>query len=112
MSIPNWWQFLLLGVASWRTFQLLAVDDILERPRRWLLHLDRDWKVGDPIRIDYRLKWAIFLNCPYCFGFWVAVAWWAFWQFSEHWSLVIATPFALSVVVVAGAKLLAPDEEI
>lgn len=113
MTIPTWWQFALLGLAAWRTFQLLAHDEVLDRPRRWVLRLDPGWeKAGDPVGDGYRLAWAKFLTCPYCFGFWLAVAWWIFWQGSEHWSVVTATPFALSAVLVAGAKLLASDEAI
>lgn len=111
MSVPSWWEFVLLGAAAWRSWQLLAHDDILDRPRRWLLRLGDEWRrSGDSVPADYRYEWAKFLVCPFCFGFWVALAWWGMWQISEHWTLVFAAPFALSVVVVSGARLLTEDE--
>lgn len=111
MTVPNWWEFLLLAGASWRIFQLLAHDEILDRPRRWVLNLRPEWKkTGDPVEPEYRLRLALFMVCPYCFGFWIAVAVWLCWQISAHWTDVLATPFALSAALVAGAKLLSSDE--
>ena len=112
MSVPYWWSFLLLGAAAWRTFQLLAHDAILDRPRRWLLRLGNDWeKEGDPVPDAYRVKWGIFLMCPYCAGFWISVCWWIAWQIDEHWTEVAAVPMALSAAVVGAAKILSEDDE-
>ena len=112
MTIPDWYQLLLLGAAAWRVFQLISQDDILDRPRRWALRMGNQWeKEGDPVPNDYRIHWAQFITCPYCAGFWIAVAWWLAFQATEKWTVMFAVPWALSALVIAGAKLLSPDEE-
>ena len=83
----------MLALAAWRTFQLLAEDDILDGPRR---HVTA--KLSE--------KWQDFLSCPYCLGFWLAVVWWVGWQIWPHETLVFATPWALSAGVIAAAKVL------
>lgn len=112
MNIPNWYEIFLLAVAAWRVFQLIADDDILDRPRRYLLRLDPAWeKDGDPVGDDYRFKWGAFITCPYCAGFWIAVAWWGAWQIWPHATLVVAVPWVLSAGVVGLAKILSREEE-
>ena len=111
MRVPDWWSFVLLGVASWRTFQLLAFDDILNRPRRWLLRLARDWEEGDALPDEYRLSYAKFVTCAYCAGAWVATAWWIAWQISGHWTDIAASLVALWAIPIAGHKLLAREED-
>lgn len=90
MTIPNWYEAALLALAAWRVFQLIAEDEVLEPVRRYV--------TGE--------RWKDFISCPYCLGFWVAVAWWVSFQFWEFWALVVAVPFALSAGVVAAAKVL------
>lgn len=100
MNVPDWWAFLLLALAAYRVWRLLAEDAILDRPRRKLTRLGSAWqKEGDPVPEGYRAEWAKFLLCPWCLGFWVSLAWWAAWQASEKWALVACTPFALSAAV-------------
>jgi hypothetical protein len=99
VSIPGWWEFTLLGLAAFRTWRLVAEDDITETPRRWFLRLPRTWKEGQAVPKRYREKWALFLVCPWCAGFWISLAWWGVWQAWEHGTLVVATPFAISSVV-------------
>lgn len=107
MNIPNWYELLLLGAAAWRIFQLISDDDILDRPRRYLLRLGNEWeKEGDPVPSNYRVSTGIFITCPYCAGFWIALAWWGAWQIWPHATLVIAVPFVISAGVVALAKVL------
>jgi len=99
MSIPNWWQFLLLAGATFRLWRLLTEDDILVRPRNYLLNLG-DWrKDGDPIPAEYRAAWGEFISCPWCFGAWLSIVWWSSYKTWPHGSLVAAVPFALSAVV-------------
>jgi hypothetical protein len=93
MNIPDWWEAVLLSLAAWRVFQLLAEDDLLETPRRY---------VTDRIS-DY---WQDFLVCPYCLGAWVAVAWWGAWLAWGDSTLVVATPWALSAGVIGASKIL------
>ena len=112
MSIPDWWAFILLGVASWRTFQLLAFDEILDRPRRYMLRLGDEWQTqGDELPEGYRLQLAQFITCPYCAGTWIATAWWITFQITERWTLVAASLVALWVIPIIGHKLLARDED-
>ena len=96
MNIPDWYELALLALAAWRVFQLLSDDEILERPRRY---------------VTSRLseKWELFIECPYCAGFWIALAWWAAWQIEEEWTLIVATPWALSAGVIGASKILSPD---
>lgn len=103
--IPSWYESILLSGAAWRVFQLLAFDDILDRPRLWLLRLGRDWRSPK----EYREKVADFLECPYCFGAWVAIVWWGAWYLWPHSTLVVAVPFVLSAGVVGAAKFLSTD---
>ena len=111
MSIPKWYELLLLGAAAWRTFQLLAFDEILNRPRRWLLRLG-DWQEGDrDLPENYRLEWAKFITCPYCAGAWIASIWWIAWQISGHWTNIVASLVVLWVIPIAGHKLLAREED-
>lgn len=109
--IPSAYSLALLAAAAWRTFQLVADDDILDRPRRWALRLGQGWREeGDPVPDEYRVNWAAFLSCPYCAGFWIAAMWWLAWLAFGDWALLVATPFAISAAVVAGAKLLSREE--
>ena len=117
MSVPNWYELALLALASWRVWHLLAHDSILNWPRRKVLRLAMDWdkdaKAGQPGSDpgdDYRLEWALFLTCPYCAGFWIGVLWWISFQVTEHWTLVFATPWAISAGVVAAHKLLTQED--
>jgi uncharacterized protein DUF1360 len=110
VSVPDWWETALLFAAAWRVFQLLAFDDILETPRRYVTRLGKSWKKdGDPIPKAYREKLALFLTCPYCAGFWIALAWWGAWQAWPHETLVAATPWVLSAGVVGFHKILSSE---
>ena len=109
MSIPNWYELILLALAAWRVFQLLAEDAILGRPRRYVTRLPRRWKEGDTIPKAYREELALFIECPYCAGFWIALVWWGAFQLWEHGTLVVAVPLAISAGVVAGERLLSSE---
>ena len=110
MSIPDWWEAVLLALAAWRVFHLLAFDDILDKPRRYVTRLGLKWeKEGDPIPAEYRIRLANFLTCPYCLGFWIALGWWVAWQVYPHETLVAATPFMLSAALIGAHKILAAE---
>ncbi|HEY1309293.1 MAG TPA: DUF1360 domain-containing protein [Vicinamibacterales bacterium] len=81
MQVPDWYALLLLALAAYRTWKLLAEDTILDFARD---------------RMGYGLK---FLKCPWCLGFWIAVAWWGAWQAWPHGTLISATVMALSAIV-------------
>ena len=98
MNVPDWWTLALLGLAAFRVFRLLGMDTILDELRLRLVGL-RGWKEGQLTPASYRSRLAEFLICPWCLGFWVALAWWAAWQQWPHGTLVAAAPFAISAVV-------------
>jgi hypothetical protein len=85
MDIPDWYVVALLGLAAWRTWCLLALDTILDRPRLWVA--EKGSEVGD------------FIECPYCLGFWVALAWWGAWQAWDHGTTVVASAVAVAALV-------------
>ncbi len=80
----TWWPFLLIALAAYRTWRVLAEDTILDRPRARLV---RSEGVSE------------FLSCCWCTGFWVAVSWWAAWLAWPHAATWAAVPFALSAAV-------------
>lgn len=98
--IPSPFESLLLALAVFRVFRLLAEDTILDGPRAWLLGVP-GWKpTGHETPPEgYRDGLATFLTCPYCAGFWLCLAWWALWLLSPWWALTVAVPFALSAAV-------------
>ena len=108
MSIPNWYETLLLGLAAYRVWRLLAEDVILDRPRAWLVGLS-DWTAGQRTPASYREGLAEFLTCPWCAGAWISIGWWLLWQWQPHFALVVSVPFAISVVVGALASVLSDD---
>lgn len=100
MTTPDWWQALLLALAAWRTFALLSRDTILDGPRNLLCGLPWNWQEDDTVPKTYRRRLGDFVQCGYCLGFWVSVAWWIGWLLSEKWSVVLAVPWAISAVVI------------
>lgn len=105
MRVPDWWSALLLGLAIFRTFRLLAKDIILDGPRAWVIRLPREWSEGNPIPEGFREKWSTFIVCPWCLGAWLTLAWWGAWQLWPHGTLVVAALAALSAFVGLVSKL-------
>jgi Protein of unknown function (DUF1360) len=97
VTVPDWWAAVLLTLAAYRVFRLLALDTILDRPRAWVLRAG-DWRPGDNALAPdgFRDELAKFVSCPWCAGFWIALGWWIAFQLDEHVALVVATPFAIS----------------
>lgn len=104
-NIPNWWEVILISFAAWRTFRLIAEDDILDRPRRAILRLDPDWQHGDDPNDEYRFTWGEFITCPYCAGFWITLAWWGSWLEFPRATLLVAAPLAINTILIGLAKL-------
>ncbi len=110
MSVPDWWGATLLALAAWRFYYLLAFDDILDRPRRRFLRLNKSWKEeGDATGEKYRDGVAKVLTCPFCFGAWCAIGWWVAWVFFPTEALFVAVPFALSAGVVGAQRMLSSE---
>lgn len=95
MNVPNWWESFLLFAAAYRVWRLLAVDTILD-------------PVRDRLFPNHDSYWSIFLSCPWCAGFWVTLAWWAAWLLEPHYTVVVAVPWALSLLVGLTARNLDP----
>lgn len=109
-DVPTWWPTILLVAASFRVWHLLAHDTIMEGARRRVLRISETWqKEGDDPGDDYRLEWGVFLNCPYCSGFWVSLVMYGFWLWQPTATLVFCTPFALSAGVIALSKVLTQE---
>lgn len=112
MNTPSLYVFLLLGLAAWSLFHLLAHDDILDAPRRRVLRLGREWqKDGDPVPEGYRLEWALFLTCPYCAGFWIWIGWLVLYWVVPGFALPAAVLMGGRGLVVGAQKLLGKDED-
>lgn len=93
--MPSPFEAVLLGLAAWRIWYLLSDDLILDRPRRYVT---RRWKKAED-----------FIECPFCLGFWVSLAWvgaFAVFPTETPW---VALPFALNAVVVGMNHWLTSD---
>jgi ABC-type antimicrobial peptide transport system permease subunit len=110
LRTPDWWSATLLALAAWRTFHLLAFDDILDRPRRYITRLSPKWKEeGDATGEDYREGVANFLTCPFCMGWWIGLAWWGAWLAFPTASVGIAFGFAISAGVIGAQRMLSAE---
>lgn len=105
MNVPNWYSLTLLALAAFRTWRLLAVDDILNVPRRYVTRLPKGWKEGDPVPANYNYALPAFIACPWCLGFWLSLAWWGLWQAWPHGTLVAASVAAVSALVPLADRL-------
>jgi hypothetical protein len=97
-QIPTVWEFVLIAVASYRVWRLLAEDAILDRPRKWVLRLG-DWEDGQAAPLAYRDKWGEFLICPWCLGAWLSLGIYLFWIWFPTETLIVCVPLALSATV-------------
>jgi hypothetical protein len=96
VTLPDWYGLILLGLAAFRTWKLLGDDTILDRPRNALIaRLDRGGNAAHR-RAQYVSQ---FLDCPWCSGFWNALAWWGAYQLWPHGTLIAAAPFAIAALV-------------
>ena len=112
MRLPDWFSFLILIFAAYRTWRLLAEDSILDWPRRRLLRLGDEWeKEGDPVPIEYRAKLGEFITCPACFGFWISLGWFLAWYWFGSDALWVAMPLAISAGVIFVRSTLDPPED-
>jgi hypothetical protein len=109
--MPDWWEGVLLALAAWRVWHLLAEDTILDKPRRYITRLDPGWQEdGDPEGDRYRFGLAEFIQCPYCFGAWIALGWviaFAVFPTETMWATL---PFAVNAGVIAMNHWMTSDE--
>lgn len=85
MTVPDSWEFVLLALASYRVWRLVALDVLLDRPRDWA------WSRAPAV--------AAFATCPWCSGWWISVAAWIAWVAAPTFSVWASVPLALSAVV-------------
>lgn len=110
MNVPGWYGLVLLALAAWRTFHLVAHDDILDTPRRRLLRLAKTWKQeGDATGPGYREKWAAFITCPYCCGFWLSLGIYLLWIWFPTETLAVCVPLALNAGVIGAQRILSSE---
>ncbi len=81
---PNWLGLVLLGLAAYRTWRLIAEDTITEPVRQRL------------VRREYVSE---LVSCPWCLGSWIAAVWWACWYLWPHTTSAVAAPFAIAALV-------------
>ena len=94
--IPSPWEWALLALAAFRVWRFLSQDEIIEPIQRRILER---WPSE---------KFADFMDCPWCLGFWIALAWVAAFWIWPHGTVVAAVPFALSAAVGVFAAHLDP----
>jgi len=94
--VPSPYEAVLLALAAWRVWHLIALDDITDRPRRYVT--------------DGRDKLLDFIECPFCMGFWVALAWVGAWAVDDEVTGWVALPFAVNAGVVFVNYWLNKDE--
>lgn len=90
--MPSPYEAVLLALAAWRVWHLIALDDITDRPRRYIT--------------EGRDKLLDFIECPYCGGFWLSLAVYLFWLWLPTETMYACLPFALNVGLIATYKLL------
>lgn len=120
--IPSPWVGVVLALAAYRVARIVGWDDLppLVRLRAWVT--GETWQsratsnsaMGltaerpEVVAVYRRPTVAHWIGCPFCQGFWVAVAVYLAWVFEPRWTLYVLAPFALSAAVGLIAKNLDP----
>lgn len=108
MTVPTWFELVVLALAAFRVWRLLGKDVILDRPRRWLVGLG-DWREGDPVPAGYR-EWIVeLIECPRCLGTWVALAFFVAFELWPHGTMIVASACAIAALVAIAGTMLDPD---
>lgn len=118
MSVPTAWEFVLLALAAYRVYRLIARDtitdplrDVVSYPDATAVTLDRQGvhvemaggpppAEGSPLRVYV----ATLIRCPWCVGFYVSLAVWILWECWPHAIIVGSVPFAIAGAVGLIAK--------
>lgn len=120
-SLPDPYALVILTGLVYRLWRLIAVDTITARARALVISDHRyswwndvistaraegrdawhDPAEGEPVPPFSALRYDVaeWMRCPWCLGFWLAVAAWAAWQAAPGVTLWIAAPFAISAIV-------------
>lgn len=94
--IPEWWAALVMALAVFRVYRLIAEDDIFDRPRDWAL---------DKLKEERLEKLDALITCPWCLGWWLSLFTWLAWLVTPGWTTGLCFPWALSAAVALIAKL-------
>ena len=97
MSAPDVLGLLIITLGVWRVWRVLSTDTVLDWPRDKLLGTIT---LAGGVTHYKRKRLAEFLGCPWCFGFWLALAACAAWHWwSKDNTVLLAVPFAASAGV-------------
>lgn len=114
VRIPDAWQFVLLALAAYRVYRLIARDTITEPlraavsyPDTQAVSLDEQPEdegltvIGTDTDIpkSWRVYVATLIRCPWCAGFYVSVGTWLLWDVWPRPVLFLATPWAIAAVL-------------
>lgn len=116
--VPTWWEFVLLALAGYRVWRLVARDTITAPVRAALTYPDDEAVTLETIEERGRLRlhnrllvygeagprsWRVYLatliRCHWCLGSWVSLVAWGAWELEARWTLVVATPFAVAATI-------------
>jgi hypothetical protein len=92
VTLPSPWLFLIGALATWRVWQFLADDTLLDH-----------WRIRDRIAPPDSLRHE-FIHCPYCLGFHLSLLLTILWCTADGWpgwQSFLAVWWALSAAVVA-----------
>lgn len=111
--IPGWWVGLVIGLGAFRVVRLIGWDDLPPIARlRVRITGERARSMPtestQPIYVYRRPLLAHFISCPYCVGWWVALASYGSWLLWPRGTLYVLAPFALSAFVGLVARNLDP----
>lgn len=111
--IPAWWPALIIGLGAFRIVRLIGWDDLppILRLRKRLTGEQvryRPTEERGPVYSYRRPTLAHFIACPYCVGWWVALAAYGLWIQWPHGTVYVLAPFALSAFIGLVARNLDP----
>lgn len=105
--IPGPYELLLLAVGGFRLVRLVGWDTITEPARRWLTGYDDEGaptlsdddyrENGDPVHHSVaRVYVSTLVRCPWCIGFWIALALYGAWLLAPAAVVAVMVPLTLS----------------
>ena len=110
--IPGPWIGIVLALAVFRLYRLLAYDDFppVERARAWVLgeKISKGPYVDGNHYVYDRPLLAKFWQCPFCLGFWLSAVVYVLWIYWPTGTLYGSFAFALSGAVGLITKQLDP----
>lgn len=112
--VPGGWETVLLALAAFRLTRFIGWDSLTEGLRDRYMVTTVVAKAEDRSGNERRLvvkragMIAKMIECPWCIGWWMALAWWGAWLAWPEATLIAATPWALSALVGLLAKNLDP----